>query len=102
MQDSAINLFLANALSSLADERTPEELWKLLDQVEELLPVRNTCPDFPFVLVPATIAPPDRWEQLLSSYRFPPGMQKRLQKRPASARLPHFRKILPLWQNGIY
>ena len=57
MQDSAINLFLANALSSLADERTPEELWKLLDQVEELLPVRNTCPDFPYLLVPATIAP---------------------------------------------
>ena len=78
MQDSAIDFFLARDLANLGKEQAPEDLWKILESLEHLLPVRNTCPDIPYVLVPPALAPPARWEELLSSYHFPPGLLKRL------------------------
>jgi hypothetical protein len=74
----AIDFFLARDLASLGKEHAPEDLWKILESLEYLLPVRNTCPDIPYVLVPPALAPPARWEELLSSYHFPPGLLKRL------------------------
>jgi hypothetical protein len=78
--DSAVDFLLISALASLEAEHTPEELWKILERLEFLLPVRNTCPDIPYLLIPPALAPPDTWEELLSSYRFPIGTRPRLLK----------------------
>ena len=78
--ESAVDFILIGEIAQLENDHTQQELWKILESLDFLLPVRNTCPDIPYVLVPPALAPPSAWEELLSSYQFPPGALSRLLK----------------------
>ena len=47
VQDSAVDFFLVRDLAQLEDDHAPREFWKILERLEFLLPIRNTCPDIP-------------------------------------------------------